>query len=185
MKTIYLIHGWKGSPDNAFFPQLKKELIKKGNKVIVPNLPNSDFPTVLGWVSFLQKLISKPNLETIIVGHSLGGLAVLKFLEALPKGMIVGKIVLVSPVINKVLKIPDGAKELVDEWFGKPLDTEKIKNSVIKIVGFFSDDDPLVPLETEKLFKNWFGAITFIEHNKKHYNDRGKQLDVSSILKEI
>jgi len=185
MKKIFLIHGWKGNSDDAFFPQIKEVLKGSDFEIAAPSLPNSDFPKVSEWLSVLSDVIGKPNQDTIIVGHSLGGLAVLKFLESIPEEVKVGRIILVSPIFNKNINIPKGAEQLVEEWLNQPLDAEKIKKSVLEIIGFFSDDDPLIPLVEEKVFQNLFGAKTFIEHSQGHYSKKSEHLDVFGILREI
>jgi len=55
-------------------------------------------------------------------------------------------------------------------WLDEPINYDKIKDCTENIVAVFSDNDPYVPLENEKLFKDRLSAKTLMLHNKGHIN---------------
>jgi predicted alpha/beta hydrolase family esterase len=192
-KKAYIIHGWGGSPQGAWRPWLKKELELHGFDVRVPAMPDTDNPTIKKWISFLRKLIKNPDKNTILIGHSLGCAAILRFLDSLPGKVVVGKIVLIAPVApigtachpGIIRKLSDDEKKILLPWIEAPIDAEKIKHSAKKIVAFFSDNDQWIPLESEKVIKENFGARTIIEKGMGHYsNDTGIK-KIPAILAEI
>lgn len=83
MKRAFLIHGWEGFPEEGWRPWLKKKLEDKGFKVIVPAMPDTKKPTLEVWLPFLQKLVGKPTENDFFVGHSLGCITILRFIEHL------------------------------------------------------------------------------------------------------
>ena len=97
MRYIF-VHGYNASPDINFWPWLKNELRKKGHDVIAPVLPNSENPDSIEWVQTLIDEVGHVSEQDIIIGHSLGAPAALKFLEAAeaystPKGVL-----LIAPI---------------------------------------------------------------------------------------
>ncbi|MFH1611270.1 MAG: alpha/beta fold hydrolase [Patescibacteria group bacterium] len=186
MKKVYLLHGWEGAPERDFFPWLKLELESDRCEVIAPSFPNPDEPRIETWVPFLQSLIANPDEDTSIVAHSMGCQATLRYLENLPEGMIIGRVVLVAPVIDQITN-PGGSEEVEirDSWLSVPIDANKVKRSVKKLVGLFSDNDPFIPLSSSKVFKDLYGGEAIIEHNKGHWCDDDRVGPVPEILNAI
>ncbi len=81
--SYVLLHGYNGSPAKNFFPWLKQELEKRGAKVYAPLLPETDDPKVADQVTEVLKH-TPFDKDTVLVGHSLGGVVALKVLEKLP-----------------------------------------------------------------------------------------------------
>lgn len=96
MKRAFLIHGWEGDPEEEWRPWLKKELEKKGFEVYVPAMPDTATPTMEKWVPFLAEIVGKPDENCYFVGHSLGCITILRYLETLNEGEKVGGVVLVA-----------------------------------------------------------------------------------------
>lgn len=46
-KRVFIIHGWSGSPEENWFPWLKKELENSGFEVHVPQIPDADNPELI------------------------------------------------------------------------------------------------------------------------------------------
>ncbi len=79
---IVLIPGYKATPASNFFPWLHNELRRMGHEVVLVNLPNPEAPLRDEWNKALLEQVGAVDDETVIVGHSLGGAAALRFLEA-------------------------------------------------------------------------------------------------------
>lgn len=184
MKRIFIFHGWRENPQSAFFPWLKEELQKFGYEVVVPLLPHADNPNVEEWTKSIEEVLRGQNKDTAIIAHSLGGTAVLKCLEKINGSFQIEKTILIAPAINKVLNLPESVLEMAKPWIELTFDENKIKKSTKEIFGFFSDDDQRVPLVTEKVLREKFGAKTYVEHGKGHYAQAGQGPDIE-VLKRI
>lgn len=84
MPRVFLLHGWEGRPNNHWFPWLSLELKARGWEVNAPQLPNAAEPKVKEWLSFLKDYVGKPDTDTYFVGHSLGCIAIARYLAELP-----------------------------------------------------------------------------------------------------
>jgi predicted alpha/beta hydrolase family esterase len=184
-KKYFLIHGLGGRPDGGFRPWLKAELESRGHHVESLSMPEPDDPHPEAWLDRLREVVGTPDKDTVLVGHSLGGLLVLRYLELLPPGQKVGLAVCVAGVVEEVLKVPEGGESAAERWFGIVKDDGKVRVSAEKILAFFSDNDPFIPLETKEVMERRFGAQTFVEHDMGHYNGSMGVKEVPLILQEI
>lgn len=178
-KKVYIIHGWEGTPEANWFPWLKKELTQKGIDAIVPLMPNTNNPNCVEWVNFLQKNLINPDENTYLVGHSLGVITILRYLELLPEGLKIGGAILVAGFSE-----PIGLKEL-DNFFQTSLNYEKVKNSAKMFVAIHSDNDHIVPIEKGYLLKDRLGAELVIIPNAGHLNEGDGYFKLPIILKFI
>ncbi|MDD3487527.1 MAG: alpha/beta fold hydrolase [Candidatus Moranbacteria bacterium] len=180
-KRVFIIHGWGGSPERNWFPWLAKNLRERGFFVEVPEMPNTDEPKINEWLAHMRKAIANPDENTILVGHSLGGQAILRYLANLPEGVKIKKAILVAPVMDEIKNYDSVVEKSTGEWIKTPIDAKKTKQSVGEIIGFFSDDDPWIPLSSEKTLREIYGARTIIEKDMGHYNFS----EAPQVLKEI
>lgn len=185
MKRAIILHGWGGTPEKGFKPWLKTKLEQHGYQVAMPLLPNTDRPVLADWLKTLETLVGEPDSDTVLVGHSLGGLLILKYLESLPAGKKIGKAVLVAPVVDAILDMTDEETQMIHHWLDKPLNGDKVVHSAESISAFFSDDDPAIPLSSEAVLKGWGKVKTMIEHQMGHYNEETGITEVPTVLKEI
>jgi len=72
MKRVFIIHGWDGSPEEAWLKWLRLELEKMSIKVVAPHMPNAAEPKIREWVGHLSGLVSATDEKTYFVGHSIG-----------------------------------------------------------------------------------------------------------------
>jgi predicted alpha/beta hydrolase family esterase len=185
MKRAIILHGWGGTPEKGFKPWLKRALEQHGYQLYVPALPNTDRPILEEWLATLNHIVGVPDQDTVLIGHSLGGLLVLKYLESLPKGKRIGKAILVAPVVDAIIDMNDEEQSIANPWLEKQLDGQKILTSVGSLSAFFSDDDPAIPLSSESVLRNWGGVHTIVEHQMGHYNEETNITEVPTVLAEI
>jgi len=184
-KRIFIIHGWEGSPGDIWFPWLAKKLREKGYIVKTLAMPNADEPVIDQWLAHMRAIIRHPDKNTILVGHSLGGQAILRYLAELPEEIQIKKAILVAPVLNEITNRDFDEKDPGALWLKTPFNEKKAKKATKKIIGFFSDNDRWIPLSSEKTLREKFGARTIIEHNMGHYSDDENMNGVPQILEEI
>lgn len=168
MKRAVLIHGWGGYPEDGWRPWLKEELEKKDFEVLLPEMPDTALPTMENWVSFLAQVVSRPDENCYFVGHSLGCITILRYLETLKKDQKVGGAVFVAGFGHDLEY--EGYKGELSSFFRTPVNWEKAKKHCNKFIAIHSDDDPWVPLKHNTLFRDKLGAKSIIEHNMKHFS---------------
>jgi len=187
MKKIYIIHGWDGSPNEPMLEWLKLNLEKEGNQVEVPEMPDPGTPKIESWVGKLKEIMA-PDNDTILVGHSIGCQAVLRYIETLPENTKIAGIVLIAPWMEldaqTIEEEGEEVKEIARPWMETPIDFEKIKSHIGKAVAIFSDNDPYVPLNQKEFFEKHLGAETIVEHGKGHFTVSDGVNELPSALRE-
>ncbi|QQG41693.1 MAG: alpha/beta fold hydrolase [Candidatus Woesebacteria bacterium] len=171
MQRVFLIHGWGGSPKNDWFSWAKAVLEKQGYEVFVPEMPETNHPKIEPWLFKLKDVVGEVRPDDILVGHSIGTLAILRFLETFGKDQKVEKVILIAPW--QYLNLDEGElKEDVAPWINTPIDYEKIKTRSGKITAVFSDDDPWVPLQPNmEYFKEKLNPEIITKEKMGHFND--------------
>lgn len=86
MRRVVIVHCWEGYPKYCWYPQTKKELEEKGFKVEVPAMPETALPELKKWLLKLSKVIKKSDENLFLVGHSLGCITIMRYLESLTGG---------------------------------------------------------------------------------------------------
>lgn len=183
LKRAFLIHGWEGYPEEGWRPWLKKELEKRGFEVFIPAMPETKRPRRKAWVSHLSQVVGTPDKDCYFVGHSLGCITILRYLETLGEGEKVGGAVLVAG-FGQDLDYP-GYQGEVSEFFATPSDWEKIKNRCPKFVAIHSGDDQWVSAKNLDLFKEKLGAKTHLLQGWKHFSGDDGIIEVPLVLEEL
>lgn len=159
-KIYYILHGLGASPNNNWFPWLKNKLEQKGDIVIVPNLPNSLTPYVGDWLNTLRREIVG-NGEGVLIGHSLGGVLAMKYIEA---GGMPLKVVLIGTPFGLVEDIPE-----INSFFEKPIKLDDDIKNKIKFFILYSDNDPFNPLIHVKSWEKLLNTKAILIPNKAHF----------------
>lgn len=185
----YIVHGWDGNPDEPVLRWLRLELQKLGWEVVAPAMPNPGIPTIESWIQKLKEVIGNPSENTILVGHSVGCQAALRYIETLPEETRIRGLALLAPwmELDKQTIEEEGEEviEIARPWMETPIDFEKVKRLVKKSVAIFSDNDPFVPVAQAEVFKNKLGAETLIEHEMGHFSPSDEVSELPSLLKAV
>jgi predicted alpha/beta hydrolase family esterase len=184
MKRAIIIHCWGGKANYAWYPWLKAELEKRGYQVTVPDMPNTGNPQLAEWLPTLQDLIGQPDDELLLVGHSLGSVAIMRYLEALPEGQQIGKTILAAGFTD-----PLGARQL-ENFFDTWLDFGKIKpKSKHGFVVIQSDNDPWISAQYGTRLQEELGAKLVIKHGAKHMSgdlgDEGACTELPEVIENL
>jgi hypothetical protein len=131
-------------------------------------MPDTDEPEINAWVSFLGEKVSKPDSETFFVGHSIGCLTILKYLESLPPDAKVGGAVFVAGWFH-LTNLEVDAEDTAKPWLETKIDFAKVKNHTKNFVAIFSDNDHWVPVEEGKIFKEKLGAKVIVKNKMGHF----------------
>lgn len=160
-KSLVLVHGWEGSSTTDWFPWLAKKMSDK-YAVCNMSMPNPSSPDKEKWIEHIDNHI-ETNSMTNFVGHSIGCMAVLKFIEKINKP--IGKVILVAPYIENI----KGYKT-IQSFFARKLDDNKIVRNCKEIICLFSDDDPYVPLSMKEEVERRLKARTKICKGYGHFS---------------
>lgn len=148
MKTIYIIHGWSGSPQGDWLDWATKTLRDKGYTVISPAMPDPDQPKINTWVEHLKNTAETLNTDTYFIGHSIGCQTIMRFLET--KDTKVGGAIFVAGWFNLTNLEDDESKNIAKPWIETPINTQRVKDNLGYCVTILSDNDPWVPFEDTK-----------------------------------
>lgn len=172
MTRIFLIHGWGGNPNIDWLPWAKKVLEDKGYEVVLPEMPNPDYPKIDSWTNKLREVVGNVRSDDIFIGHSIGYQAIERYLQTLSADTKLDKVILIAPWIvltRKTFEEMEENEEVVKSWYEEPIDYEKIKN-MAKWTAVFSDDDPFVDYEDNyKVYRDKLGAKIIVKNNQGHF----------------
>lgn len=164
VKRVLIIHCWDGAPDYCWYPWLKKQLELEGFTVKVPEMPETELPKQDLWVPKMHKLIGTPDRDTILVGHSIGCITILRYLESLAGDQRIRGVVLVAGFTDDL-----GYGELKN-YFETSIDWMKINSHCSKFVAIHSDNDPYVSLKYSNEFKEKLNAEVIIKNKMGHFS---------------
>ena len=182
MNNVFIFHGTEGYPEENWFPGLKQELEQGSRKVFVPQFPSPPIvpAKIAEWFDVLKNYEQDINKDTILIGHSLGGIFTLRILEKLihpvKAAFFVGTPIGVQPIKNY---------DRDNGFSGFSFDWESIKKKAADFVVFQSDDDPYVGLENGKeLSKNLGIELSFVP-NAGHFNKRAGYLKFEKLRDKV
>lgn len=184
-KRVFIIHGWDGYPEEAWFPWLKKELESRGFEVLVPLMPNPSEPKIDTWIPYIAEIVGKADENTYFVGHSIGCQAIIRYLQTLPSGVKIGGAVFVAGWYNLRNLNTEEEKRIAGPWLNEPRNDKKIKDTVNKAIAIFSDNDPFVMPENQESWKEKVEAKIIVEHNKEHFGESSGIKELPSALESI
>lgn len=174
-----ILHGSFGSKDDNWFPWLKKQLENKKYKVDVPQMPiGVGKQNYTNWSNELSKLTINEN--TIIIAHSIAPVFVCKYL--INNKIKVKKLIFVCG-FNNYLGI-DSEFDAVNEsmFLDNLADIKKYCNDIVCL---YSDNDPYVKYDVEKLFADTVSNKQRIIKNGGHINAESGYTEFDKILEEI
>jgi len=189
---ILLVHGIYGHSQENWFPWFKEQMESKGYKVLIPDLPNNEHPTMDEWIGSFNNLDIKDDDNLTVVGHSLGAPTACQFV--LRRNKKINKLILVGPTghsqneTNWKNLIKEGCDEeslnCIRSFNDLNIDLDKLKKISVQNVIYLSDNDPYIPLEIENDYKE-LGSKVRIFHNHGHFNEGANIKKLPEILEEF
>lgn len=140
---IVLIHGKNTDPNQKWYPWFSEEIAKINYEFVAPVLPKADDPIMDEWLAEIDK--TKPDKETILVGHSRGGVAIMRWLEKQKSEKRVKKVILVATNSGRLKDKAIPSESNYGFYTEKGYDFEKIKSHCDNFVVLHSRDDKWVP----------------------------------------
>lgn len=181
MKRVVIVHGFKGRPETNWKPWLKNELEQAGVTVSVPEMPNTENPIANDWVRKLSEVVGEADSETYFVGHSLGCITILRYLEFIPKDVKIGGCVFVAGFTGRFEKYWGGH----DSFFDYELDWAKIKSHCDNFIAIQSSDDENVEVNQLTNFERKLGATAVRVEGMGHFGSADGVFEVPLVFDQL
>ncbi len=137
---VYIVHGYAASPSDHWFPWLRQKLQQQGATVTVIELPSPDAPRPEEWQRAIERQVRGLDESTYFVAHSLGSIALLRYLDSAPAGTRIGGYVLVSGFNDRLPALPQ-----LDSFVAPDLDYDRLVGMTRHRVVIAAADDSIVP----------------------------------------
>lgn len=160
VKNVIICHGYGADPMSNWFDWLRREL--EGLDVKVPDFGQDQTPDYGKWSTKLEEVLQGLNPgETVLVGHSLGGALVSRYLSQYEGEPFLKAFLVAAPYENI-------GWEVLDVFFdGSKLDASA-KDKAKKFYILASDNDPYIPLDHADKFKELLGGEVIVENGLEH-----------------
>lgn len=177
-KKFVIVHGYTASPEKNWFPWLKNQLEALGAQVYVPEMPDALSPDPEKWQQRLQQLPFGIDEETVLIGHSLGCVTVLRFLQNKPQA--VKGYILVSGFDEEQETLPELRSHTLS-----PLDHSSLIDVADKRISIISTNDEIVSPQSSKALAETLKTQVIWEENAGHFLDREGYTVFPTLLEAI
>ena len=111
-KRVLILHGWESNSKEHWFLEEKQRLEKLNCEVIVPDMPNTFHPEKEEWIEIVEGFT--PDDNSVLIGHSLGGVTTLRFARKAAEEYSIGRMELGFPYpVGRVRDLsPEVKKEI-------------------------------------------------------------------------
>lgn len=181
MSTVVVSHEYASGPDQAWYGHLAATLA--AHDVRVPQMPNPEAPEPEPWLAAVTAEVTDPS-DTVLVGHSLGGVNLLRVLQR-HEGAPFAGVVLVASMAHEV------GYENLAPFFDGGFDWERIRNAAKQFRVLVAIDDPVLtpePLEHVRLFTTHLGAKSLVTPDGVHFSrhqDRRELHEAVEMVQEL
>jgi uncharacterized protein len=182
MRRVVINHCWTGTSASAWYPDVARRLRARGFEVSVPDLPDTDNPVAAAWCHALRLTVGTPGEDLVLVGHSLGGANVLRYLESLDDRERVGAVVLVAGLTHD-LGIPE-----LRGFYERPFDYARIARRARRFFAILSDNDPYAtphPRVHAEVFERELGAQLTIVPGGGHFSPREGRTELDEVVARV
>ncbi|REF28652.1 hypothetical protein BDD26_3598 [Xenorhabdus cabanillasii] len=183
-KKVIIVHGYTASPLSHWFPWLKEVLTEQGADVIVPELPDSLSPKPEAWAKKLTEVVPRADGNTIFIGHSLGCVTLLRYLEAICSTTDqIGGYILVSGFDSTQCTLPELASFTLHT-----LNYVLLREVTKHRISIISSNDEIVSPQSSHALANSLQTEIINIENAGHFLDREgftRLLPVYDALKTI
>src|SRR3989338_1217142 len=158
MKAIIIPGNGNTDISENWFSYVKKKLEYMGIEVIAKNMPDADLARRMYWIPFIEKEL-KDDRNAILIGHSSGAVAILRYLE--------NHSALVAVIVGACHTDLGDEKEKLSGYFDDKWQWDKIRQNAKWIIQFASTDDPFISIEEARFIRDK------IKSDYHEYTDQG------------
>jgi predicted alpha/beta hydrolase family esterase len=171
MSTVIVSHGYGADSDSVWFPYFRKALEARGHRVQIPHLPDNTAPRLVPWRAALRDCMrSTDPRDAVLVGHSIGGVNVLRLLQQHDTdiaGAFAGAVLVATPA-----RLPAGY-EVLAEFFAEPFDWPRLRRAADRYRVLTAVDDPVLapepPIQHVQELVTGLGATAVLTADGAHY----------------
>lgn len=145
-------------------------------------MPNTNHPLASEWVAKLAETVGIPTEDTYLVGHSLGCITILRYLENLDESQTIGGVVFIAGFGERFPKYQSGSH---DTFFEHTLNWPQIQDHCNNFVAIHSEDDPGVNAEQLDLFEDKLGAKVIRERGFGHFGSADGVFEIPLVRNEL
>lgn len=177
-RRLCIIPRWGGGPDRDFYPwlraQLQSESPTRFDEILSPTMPDPSTPTIAAWVGHIAEVLGPLDARgraqlarTVLLGHSVGCQALLRYLAGLPDDVHVAGLLCVAGWFSVDRPWPS-----ILPWQETPLASERIVQRVPSRVVLLSDNDPFTAdhAATAATFRQRLDARVIYAPGRQHFN---------------
>lgn len=167
-RTLTIVPRWAGHSGSDFYPWLIRERPPGFAAVRALDMPEPKQPTIGAWVPALTAALgTAPAPGTVLLGHSVGCQAVLRYLAELPPGSTVEGVLLVAAWWSV-----DTPWDSLRPWTDTPVDLARVRAASRRFVVLLSDNDPFTSdfRENGRLWEERLGAEVVLAPGARHFN---------------
>ena len=138
-ERLFIIHGYTAGPHHHWFDWLRARAEDAGLQVIVPALPDSCNPQDKAWQAALSECVGEVDNHTWFVGHSLGCITTLRYLNQQPAGKNAAGVIMIAGFSQPLATLPE-----LDEFMSEALVAHRLVQQVPHRAVIASLDDDVV-----------------------------------------
>ena len=175
MKAIILPGNNNCRITSNWYQQVKKELEDMGIEVVAENMPDPKLARKEFWIPFIKERAGKED-DLILIGHSSGATAILKYLEDNRCRLAI--------LAGTYYTDLDDELEKKSGYFDEPWKWDNIKENS-KIIIFASEDDPYIDISEPRFMKGRLDAEYHEFSSRGHFEDREFPELVEAVKREL
>jgi len=175
MKRVVILHGnGQSTGSSNWYPYIKSGLADLNIECVTPDLPDAKLARKKYWFPYFKDILEL-GADDIIVGHSSGALAIMKYAEENK----IGASVLVATYYTDL----GYESERVSGYFDTPWQWDKMQSNQEWTTIFASIDDPYISIEEPRFIRNQLGSEYFEFSDKGHFGgDAHPKLEFPELL---
>ncbi|MFC2143380.1 RBBP9/YdeN family alpha/beta hydrolase [Candidatus Aenigmatarchaeota archaeon] len=161
---------------NNWYLSVKKELEKLDMNVIAKDMPDPELARKDIWLPFIEKELQGDE-KSILIGHSSGVVAVLRYLEThKAEGAV---------IVGAYYTHLNDKKEKASGYFDGEWQWDKIKQNCKWIIQFASTDDPYIPIEEARHVRDMLNTEYHEFTDQGHFGADTNRTEFSELVEEI
>ena len=177
MKRVVIIHGnGGGTGHDAWYPWLNAELAKLGVTCETPDMPDPVEAKSNIWLPYIKDALHADE-QTILVGHSTGAIAAMRYAETHQLGG--------SALVGTYYTNLGDEGEKAAGYFDEPWNWEAIKTHQPWVMIFASTDDPYIPISEAHYVRDKLGAEYHEFTDQEHFGHPTPKLEFPELLEAL
>jgi predicted alpha/beta hydrolase family esterase len=181
MTRVFVIHGYGGTPNNGWKPWFVERMKERGYEIHSPQMPDTNHPKADAWVGTIRSLVGEPRADDAFVGHSLGCIAIIRYLESLEPGHAVGRAIFVAGFYED---LGDDYAE-IRSFIDHPVDWPAVKAACPSFSVIHSDDDDAVPVWCARNLAEKLGVSLELHSGYGHFSSGDGVTELPLLLEKF